>query len=234
MRRFYKAVTWAPAPGGYVLRLDDKILRTPLSHAVLLESADLTAAIADEWIAQSDTIVPASMQMMQLANTMIDKGLGDARNDIVQHVLIYAGSDLICYFADHPAKLTARHEALWRPLLGWLEKCHGIRLEAVQGIRHHQQPEGTIEKFKKLLESLSPADFTVVQAAAGTAGSLVIALALLEGQLDAHSAWEAACVDEIFQLEMWGEDAEARSRLERIKKELAMISQFSDLVKART
>jgi len=214
MKKFYKTAESGTAPGGHVVRLDGKVVKTPLHHPLIVASEKLAAEMAAEWMAQGDDIDPASMPLTQLANTMVDKGRGRERSEMEQTLIDYGASDLVCYFATHPEEVVARQKKHWQTLLDWLRDEYAITLESVSGIQYHHQPP----------ESL--------QAAAATAGSLVIALALLRGKLSAERAYEAACVDEIYQLEKWGEDKLARERLDALKAELISIEKFRDLVTA--
>lgn len=61
-----------------------------------------------------------------------------------------------------------------------------------------------------------------LRAATLALGSVVIALALLEGRLDAQAAFEASQIDESFQVEQWGDDA-------ALKAEIAACAAFMDL-----
>lgn len=232
MKKFYKTAEAGTAPGGYVVRLDGKPLKTPLRHVLLMPTEALAAAVAAEWQAQGEEIVPSSMPLTQLASTMLDKAAGDDRAGMNRQLCEYSGSDLVCYFATHPAELVRRHEAHWRPLLAWLQQRHGVALEAVSGIQYKQQPETALKALRALIEGLNPADFTVLQAAAAATGSVTIGLALLEGRLTPEEAWQAACVDEVYQLETWGEDAEARKRLDVILSELKTAVTFRDTLRA--
>lgn len=232
MKKFYKIAEAGTAPGGYVVRLDGKPLRTPLKNLVLLDSKPLAEAVAEEWMRQGGgEVQPLSMPLTLLANTMMDKTKGEGRQEVSDRLLEYGGSDLVCYFATHPAELVRRHEAQWRPLILWMKERYGIVFDEVSGIQYHHQPQESMDRLEKLLQGLSPADFTVVQAASATAGSLVIALALLEGRLSADEAYQASCVDEIYQLDTWGDDPEARQRLEAVRSELRDIARFRDLVR---
>lgn len=231
MKKFYKTADSGPVPGGYAVRLDGKPVKTPLKHPLLLGSAALAAAIAAEWQAQGDEIDPQAMPITQLANTLIDKAAGADRAEMEKQLLEYAGSDLVCYFASHPAPLVKKHQETWSPLLGWIKERFGIALESVSGIRYHHQPAESLRKLEGLIKAFSAADFTVVQAATAVTGSVVIALALLEGRLSPDQAYEASCVDEIYQLETWGEDELARKRLNKIKTELGDITRFRSLVR---
>jgi chaperone required for assembly of F1-ATPase len=232
MKRFYKAAEAGTAPGGHVVRLDGKVLKTPLRHPLILASAALAAAIAEEWAAQGDEVVPSSMPLTQLANTMADKGGGADRVEMERTVAGYGASDLVCYFAAHPRDLVARQEKHWRPLVEWLARAHGIALETVQGIQYRQQSPDSLKKIEKIISALDAAGFTVLQAAAGMAGSFVIGLALAQSHIGAEEAWRAALVDEIYQLEKWGEDALARKRLDNLRAEMGAVARFRDLVRA--
>jgi chaperone required for assembly of F1-ATPase len=231
MKRFYKSAEAGTAPGGFVVRLDGKPIKSVMQHHLILQSRGLAEAIANEWQAQGKEIVPASMPLMQLATTMADKVKGADRAAMNIEILKYGASDLVCYFAATPPELVKRQQQHWLPLLQWLEREHGVRLEHIAGIQYHNQPPESLEKLNSLITGLDAGDFTVVQAATALCGSTVLALALKEGYLDATGAYEAACVDEIYQLETWGEDALARKRLDHIKAELDAIVRFRDLLR---
>lgn len=232
MRRTYKIVEAGTAPGGYVVRLDGQTLRTPLKNQLLLPSQHLAKAIAQEWAAQENDILPVTMPMTRLANTMIDKARGPDRPAMNAELLKYGGSDLICYFAASPPELVKLHQALWLPLHAWLAEKYGIVFETVSGIQYRQQPQAALDKLKQVIEGLEAAAFTIVQSAAPTTGSVAIALALLGERLTAEEAYQAACVDEIYQLKTWGADILAQKRLDTLKFELEVIARFAELLKA--
>ncbi len=54
----------------------------------------------------------------------------------------------------------------------------------------------------------------------GLTGSAILTLAVLHGRLDAAGAWAAAHVDEDYEIELWGEDAEATARREARWREM--------------
>jgi chaperone required for assembly of F1-ATPase len=200
MKKFYKLAEAGTAPGGHVVRLDGKVIKTPLKHNLILPSAALAQAVAAEWAAQGDEIVPPSMPLTQLANTMLDKSAGHERSLLEEQVYEYGASDLVCYFADRPQSLIARQEKHWKPLLDWMKEDCGVVLEPVTGIQYHHQPKESLNKLELLIEALDAKDFTVLQAAAGVTGSAIIAFALARRKITAQEAYEAACVDELFQM----------------------------------
>lgn len=231
MKRFYKLAEAGTAPGGFVIRLDGKTLKSVMQHSFVFKSKDMAEAIAAEWQAQKGDIVPSSMPLMQLATTMTDKSNGADRKAMNVEVLKYGASDLVCYFALTPPDLVKRQEEAWLPLLKWLADTHGIVLERVNGIKYHNQPPESLEKLNALINGLDAATFTIVQAVTAGLGSVAIALALADGWLDADGAFEAATVDENFQLETWGEDELARKRLEGVRAELSAVVKFRDFLR---
>jgi len=230
-KRFYKQAEASTAPGGYTVRLDGKNIKTPLQHALIVPTASMAAAMAAEWDAQTAEINPAAMPLNQLVNTMIDKATGHERPVMNAEIVKYAGSDLVCYFAAHPSDLVARQESVWCPLVNWIRDEYGVVLNTVQGIRYISQPEDSMATVRTIVEKLSPADFTAVQAVTGLTGSAVIALAVAAGRLGPQQAFEAAGVDETYQLEKWGEDKIARDKLDNLLRELETIEKFRFLMR---
>ena len=62
------------------------------------------------------------------------------------------------------------------------------------------------------------------------AGSLVIALAVSEGRLSAADAFAAAQLDELYQIERWGDDPLATQRHEGIQRDIEAGARFLALL----
>ena len=58
-----------------------------------------------------------------------------------------------------------------------------------------------------------------------------MALAVADRRLDAAAAFDAALLEEIYQAELWGEDAEAAQRRTGLKKEIAAATSLLDLLR---
>jgi chaperone required for assembly of F1-ATPase len=228
--RFYKQATVGESAGGYSVLLDGRPFRSPMKQPVVLPSAALAGAMAAEWEAQGAEILPESMPLTALACTALDRA-GPQRGELEEQLLSYGGNDLLCYWADHPAALVERQRALWKPLLDWCRERHGARLEVRQGILHSPQPAAALAALKQALSELDPFRLAALSSACGASGSLVIALALLEGRLDAENAFAAAELDSSFQIERWGEDAEAAARRSGVRRDLAAVEEFLALLK---
>jgi chaperone required for assembly of F1-ATPase len=227
-RRFYKTATSTPVEGGWGILLDGKALRSPAKRPFVLPTEALASAIADEWQAQGEKINPGSMPLMQFAATAIDR-LADDRTALVEEIAGYGHSDLICYRAEEPPLLARRQEEAWQPLIAWTAERYDVALNVTTGIVAVEQPTHALATFRRVLEACDLFTLTVLAAATGSAGSLVIALALIEGHLSADEAADAALLDELFQAEKWGSDPEAERRLAAIRADLHAAKRFHTL-----
>jgi len=234
MKRVYREVAIRPAAGGWGVALDGRPLRTPAKRELSVPSERLAAAIAAEWDAQDPDIRPETMKLTQLAATAIDR-TAERRNEIVAEVANYAATDLVCYRAEHPPALAARQEAMWQPLLDWAAGRYDAGLAVTAGIVPMAQSPASLRAFAAAVAALDDLRLTALQAATAACGSLVISLALLEGRLDAEAAFAASQLEETFQIEAWGEDAEATARRQTLAADIAAAARFLQLLdKAHT
>jgi chaperone required for assembly of F1-ATPase len=225
-RRFYARVSVTDDDaGGHGVRLDGRAPRSPGGRPLNLPTRALAELIAGEWRAQGDTVQTASMPATRLAHTALDIVPG-ARRLSEEGVVRFAGADLICYFAEGPASLARRQEEAWGPLLDWALAAHGLAFTRAVGIVHRDQPPETLARLAALLGGLD--DFTLagLAFAAPLFGSAILALALRAGRLDAGRAMAAARLDETFQEERWGVDAEAKARTDALAREAAMAERW--------
>lgn len=227
-RRFYKTVSLSQDGG---VLLDRKPVKTPMKAVLVLASVDLARAVAEEWQAQGERIDPASMPLTRLANTAIDRVIpGRAR--IVAEMLEFAGSDLTCYRAEAPPDLIERQTAAWNPVLDWAVAELDAVFVVTAGIVHRPQPEAALKAVEAHLQGLDPFVLTALYNLMTLTGSLLIAAMTVAGRIDPEVAWRAAHTDEDFQIEQWGEDAEARQRRDFRHREFLACWRFACLAAA--
>lgn len=225
MKRFYTDVTIVEAEEGFAIQLDGRPVRTPARALLALPTAALADAVAGEWRAQGETVDPASMPMTGLANAAIDHVATDKAR-FAAGVARYAQSDLLCYRADGPDTLVARQAAAWDPLLDWARAHYDVAFAVTQGIIPVAQPDDTLARLEAAVVALAPFPLTGLSTLVTLSGSLVCGLALVEGGHDIDMLWQAAEIDEVWQVEQWGEDAEATARAAQRKAEFSMAGAF--------
>ncbi len=230
MKRLYQRAAAMPAAGGYGVTLDGRLVKTPGKRDLVVPSAALAAAVAEEWDAQQGEIRRETMPLTRLAGASVDRSAAH-REAIVRQVSHYAGTDLVCYRASHPPALSARQQAVWQPLIDWAAERYDAPLMVANGVIPASQPAASLEAFAAAVAAYDDYALTALHAAAAACGSLVIALALLEGRVDAGEAFAASQLDESFQIEAWGEDAEQAQRRAALAADIEAAPRFLALLR---
>ena len=219
-KRFYETAEAVEAAGGHGIALDGKPVRTPAGHPLAVPGGALARAVAGEWAAQGETIDRETMPLTRLVCTGLDLVPG-RRPEIVAEVAAYAETDLVCYRADEPPALARRQAAAWEPLVAWADERYGARLAVTSSITPVAQAPEALEALRDAVEGEEDVALAGLSTATQAFGSLVIALAMRAGRLDAGAAADASLVDERYQLERWGEDAELAARCARVARDAA-------------
>jgi chaperone required for assembly of F1-ATPase len=210
MKRFYKTVSVSAERG---ILLDARPVRTPRKALLTLPTNALAEAIAEEWRAQEIEIKPETMRLSGLANAAIDLIAPDPRT-YAAGLAVYAESDLLCYRADDPHDLVARQLAAWEPLLDWAQTRYDITFARVTGIMHKPQPAEMLSRLGTAIAARDAFELAALSHIVTISGSLIIALAMLEREIEPDAAFDTAHLDELWQAEQWGEDwmaADART-----------------------
>lgn len=207
-KRFYKAATAGPLADGYALLLDGRVVKTPARRSMAVAERPVAEALAAEWQAQGERIDPATMPLTRIVNATIDHVAG-AMPAVRAEIVKYAGTDLICYRAEAPQSLAETQASAWDPLVGWARAELGAPLIVTKGVIHVPQPEIALAAVARALERYEPLNLASISTVTSLTGSAVIALGLARGRLSPQEAWDAALIDEEWQMRLWGRDETA-------------------------
>lgn len=221
-RRFYTEVSIAAENGLWRVLLDNRALRTAGGQPLLLPTEKLAHLIAAEWRAQVERIDLYTMHITRLAYGALDR-TAVAWAAAADEARRFAGTDLVCYLADGPSVLRDRQQAAWGPLREWAGQAMGVQLETAIGIVPVAQPETSLDAVHTHVASLNAFRKVALSHAVALFGSAVLGLAVERGRLTAADAYEISRIDEAFQVERWGEDAEAAARTARGRAEAAAL-----------
>ena len=206
MKRFWKDTGVIEAPGGFGVHLDGRRVRTQGGRDQVVPSRDLALAMAAEWADQGETLDPARFVLRDLADFAIDVIAPDPA-PIRAAILRFAETDTLCYRADPDEPLAKRQAEVWDPILHAAETRWQVRFVSVAGIIHRAQPPETLDRLDRVLAACDP--FT---------------LAAL------NALWRAAQLEELWQAELWGQDAEAESRRARHQAAFIAAARFAALI----
>jgi chaperone required for assembly of F1-ATPase len=228
-RRVYASVAVVERDGGYAVALDGRTAKTPGGGRLILPTPGLAAAIGDEWAAQRETIDIDAMPLTRLAFTAVDHA-ASAHEAMALSLASSAEADALCYFAEGPQDLRARQDAQWIPVLDWAEQTLGSPFFRTTGILHTPQPAKTVAQVADLARALDDFGLTGLAFAAALFQSAVLALAVERRRLTGLQALELSRLDEAYQEERWGVDAETAARTEGLHRDaLAVEAWFEGL-----
>ncbi len=212
-KRFYKEASVGKADGAFSILLDGRVAKTPARNALALPNVALASAVAAEWNSIETEIDPVRLPLTRLANLAID-AVANAPQPVIDEIVQYAGSDLVFYRADGPSDLVSLQNERWSPVLDWSAARLGARFLLAEGVMHVRQTDEALAAVRDAAEKLvRPFALTATASATNIGGSALIALALADGALSGDEAWNAAHVDEQWNIVQWGEDDEAQRRL---------------------
>ncbi len=234
MKRFYKETAVDAGDGGHRILLDGKPMRTPAKAVLVVPTLALAQAIATEWhdVPEKAELNVSHLRLTRLAATAIDR-VTTQRERVIDDTAKYAGSDMLCYRAPAPSSLVELQHTTWQPLLDWAEQQYGAMLIVAEGTTFVAQPAASVARLREAVAGHGDLALAALYNLTHISGSLVIALAVAEGHLPADKAFAAAELDELYQLERWGEDPTSTLRHANIKHDIAAGARFLALLEDR-
>jgi len=229
VKRFWRAASVEEQGAGYTILLDARPVKTPARALLTLPTCALAEAIAAEWDAQADTIDPRAMPLTGLANAAIDRVAPDPAT-FAGGLAQFGASDLLYYRAERPRRLVELQAAAWDPLLDWARRRFDVDFVLGSGVMPVDQPEATVRALAPAVAAYDPFRLAALSPLVTVGGSLIAALALAEGAVARDAAWTAVTIDEQFQLDEWGSDAEAEKALAARREDFDAGARLLDLL----
>ena len=229
MKRFWKEVTVEPGGDGWTIELDGRPVKTPARAALVVPTSVLADRIADVWREVAGKIDPRAMPLTGLANAAIDRVAPD-RHAFAQGLARYAEADLLCYRAEGPRALVALQQQQWDGLLDWARRRYDVDFVVTAGIVHVAQPPATISRLSHAVAAFDPFQLAGLSPLVTVGGSLIGALAVAERAMTAEQVWDAVTIDDQWQREQWGEDAEAALALDNRRQDFFAAAEFLSLL----
>lgn len=226
MKRFWKEVAVQQAADGWQVALDSQPVRTQGGAPQIVPTRALADILAAEWAVQGDKVDPAAFPTRDMADYAIDMVVPD-RAAVVAKILRFAETDTLCYRADPDEPLWKRQWAVWEPIVTAFEAREGVRLERVSGIVHKPQPPATLAALRMRLEALDPFTLAALETMTSLSASLCVGLSALAHGADVAALWDAAELEETWQVELWGSEAEAEARRQRRRTDFERAVKFA-------
>ncbi len=232
MKRFWTETAIAPEAAGFTLLLDGKPMRLPGGEVLVIDRRPLAEAIAAEWLAPAPgtEVRPQHLPLTQLAATAHLR-IAPKPADTVTAIARYGESDLLCYRATEPEALVRRQQDSWQPWLDWAARRYDAWLAVTQGLGFVSQNPQSLTALAQAVARHDAHGLALLGVVVPIFGSLVLGLALTDGALDGDEAFRLSCLDELFQEERWGQDAEALARRSASAREVATAARYYELTR---
>ncbi|MCA3339140.1 MAG: chaperone, ATP12 [Roseomonas sp.] len=233
MKRFWEAALAVPRhEGDYGVVLDGRPLRLPGGSILTTESRALAEAIAEEWHraggAKGGEMRQEDVPLTRILGAVQERIAPDPK-PMVEGLAKYGETDLLCYRAvDH--RLATRQAEAWNPLLEWAALALDAPLSITQGLMPMPQAPESLAALQAAVARHDATGLAALGVAVPALGSLVLGLALSLGRLDAEEAHRLAIVDEVFQEEFWGSDAETAARRAERLDDVKLAARFIALM----
>lgn len=228
----YSQSSKADSKQDHVVLLDNKPIKTPAGHPLLIpsEKSSLAHLIAHEWtVLPSLKIKPHLVPLTSLASRAVDLTDGTLTKEsmdplvvdnIVEALLPYLDTDTLLVFSpysDCEGNLRPAQEKEFRPLIAKAEKIWGSTSDSsksltlnwldteTMGFATNKQTAETKEAVGRWIKSLDPWRLVALERATMSAKSLIIGMLIATGDISIPDAVRAATLETVHQIELWGE-----------------------------
>jgi chaperone required for assembly of F1-ATPase len=229
MKRFWDSAEIVREGDRYAIRLDGRPMRLPGGPLLALESRTLAEAVAGEWQqaggGKGGTLSVEDVPLTRIAGTAQERVAPDPEITI-EALARYAEADMLCYRAATPAALVAMQAERWQPWLNWVKHVYEADLVVTSGITHIAQPAAALAALRLALAGRPAFELAGLGILVPALGSLVLGLAVADGALSGEAAHSLALLDELFQVERWGEDLEAVARRRALLSDITQAAEF--------
>lgn len=207
-KRFYARVDIEPVQTArgleYGIQLDGRFVVTPYNQILSAPTLGAATAIAFEWDAQGDFLRPISMPLTNICVTAIDQAYTD-RARFLTHFRSAIATDSVLLRVKAPSGLVHQQRKQWDTLLHWMKERYGCDLHTTYEFETPRQSAEVARRKQELLESLTGWQLAALDSLTTVTKSFVISWALLTSRLTIHQAFEAARLEENFQMRQYGQ-----------------------------
>jgi len=226
VKRFWKQASLAQVEDGWQVMLDGRAVKTRQGHPQVVPTQALGDLLRAEWAAAPEEFQPDQFPLRDLADRGIDTIAGDP-SSVIDRLLRFADGDTLCYRAEPDEAVGRRQAKVWEPVVKQVEADFGIALNRTHGILHRPQPPESLAVIRERLAQENAFVLAALDMAASLAASLCVALTGLKTDSDLQELWAAANLEEDWQAEQWGADAEARARRDEKQAEFTRALAFA-------
>lgn len=160
--------------------------------------------------------------------TKLEKSVTEIAKDretVINRLIDFSRTDMLLFWSGNQ-ELSEIQQKLWMPVLLWAKEKFDTKFKTTQTLDVPEQENEVETKLKNFMQALSDKELTGFYYAALNMRSVLLAAALIKGQITADQAFEASCIEELWQAKHWGKEETADCRRQGLLKELQEIEAF--------
>lgn len=210
-KRWWKSVVVMRSGDGFALQLDSDLLRTPGGREFIVPRRELADLVAAEWSTVEGSLVWPDMHLTRLSNAAMDV-VPDRQEEMVESIIGYASSDLICYRAADPPDLVTLQSGSWDHVIGRFRDHWDVEIRVTVGMMPIEQPAETVEAMRAAVCAMDPFELVALCELVSQTGSLLLILAFMLGWIGPEETWKLSRLDHDWQRSKWGSDEDDTAR----------------------
>lgn len=227
-QKFWKNVEVNQDVQGYSIFLDGRILKTPQKKVVIMPNKFIATAVAKEWQSQESHIKPRTMPLSRLVMTLIDQLQDNPQKQAqwMDEAIQYLETDLLLFPSPSPQELYMKEQMQWLPLIDWIGDVLHHQFHVYEGLVVSQYNHKAMVYLKEFIQNYSFWKQAAFATLVSVCGSAIVAFAVAEGKIDGDRAKKAVLVQEYYQRDQWGNDAELDAQITNKEFEILAFCYF--------
>lgn len=162
---------------------------------------------------------------MQQNLQQVEKDIKQHRAEIIDRLVNFALNDVLLFWSSDK-EVKKEQQEKWLPILRWVDETLNARFKQTTSLEHEKSDKKAINELKKYLDGLSDKELTSFYIAALNMRSVLLAVALIKGHINATEAFELSELEELYQARKWGSEPVAEARRNSIKDSLISAEKY--------
>lgn len=162
---------------------------------------------------------------MQQNLKQVEKDIKQHRAEIIDRLVNFALNDVLLFWSTDKDVKKEQQEK-WLPILRWVDETLNARFKQTTSLETEKTDKKATHELKKYLDSLSDKELTSFYIAALNMRSVLLAVAMIKGRINAAEAFELSELEELYQARKWGSEPVAEARRNSIKDSLISAEKY--------
>lgn len=155
----------------------------------------------------------------------IEQDVQKNKNAIIDRLVNFALNDVLLFWSTDK-KVQKEQEKSWSPIIVWANQTVNVDFKKTDSLEVQSENVNTSSRLKDYLSSLSDKELSGFYIAALNMRSVLLALALVKGKINANEAFELSELEELYQARKWGTEPVAEARRNSIKNLLISTEKY--------